>query len=1156
MPSHAKQTAEEFLSSLHDTLAAIFQGAQTSNASHKRRVNNLCKLHQEAASYTQRKQRGRGQEDSIVLIGEKAFNRAFWDITMCIMDVKKGVIEADRTVRFIGTFIAALMGTPDDENAQDEDDEEETPKERFLSKLVAHVLPGCRAKDKTPRFRCSQLLSEILRNVPSLDDELYASISEVLLERGTDREWTIRSAASIGLGVLARGEAAQDPDSDDDSDEEKDRPRIASVLQALCQYDLHPHVRVSCLPGLAMPLNASTLPLLLSRTRDSDTGVRKMAFRLLQQVPVRGFSVAQRSLLVKNGLGDREAAVRAESSKLIYQWAVSCSDYTGGEPATSNVRQGRAQKQESKIDLDEFLDLFDLWDGEVAEEALKALVYKRPNILDGLDMSQAEFWSDFSPSKALLARVYTELVTASAPSMNPYGGNVSNFIGNTTYSFGPNSTMNMSSSVQGSTAMIPLDLSKSIDLLPVLTLQAFNIQGLFNILVQSVATVETLGQELPDVPGTSKEDMEDQVEDCIYSLGEMLKMTRSLVQGMEGDEMGKRKIKALAGDLLVHPYFPSTLLSSTLALLLKVADNNVDFTNIVIKPILDDVTREERRKDRTISRRYTLNAKKRARESTDDDQEVPEDAEDDLDDEEDEEEEEPSIDEQMRTAYLRLCILNEVLELIEWPQTQQESLRQLQKLLVRPALTVYATDTGVSATTKGMIFDSALKSLGLIAVHAETLALNALAFCIRGTLGAIPPGHSNKVLECISDIVMAHPKMTEMTFGDIVKEAPHELSGTPFLPVLLVKSLQAENTEVQATTALGICKLFLCGIWFNDEIMEALVLLYFLPDTAPNTSLRQCLSYFFPAFCYSSSTNQSRFSTIVTGAIIKLCPVYEELRGEAEANDEATALIQPERVISILLDYSDPGNLVEAAQPKEPGDTENNHVQLAIDMMEKIELLIKNGDDDPAHCSISPLCYGLNRLQIPARVTADCLRKLISMVSDILTNHTPDDKAAFKQLTSFEAKLRKIKSKRKDSDSEGSVSENEITLKSAKTTKASGKRKRDSRSESDGGSNTHRIAKKRGSLSVQTQRTANEASDSEAGPKTHGTRPVKRKPNTNPETHDQEVLQSKRGKEKARYVISSFIENSYLHIHRLRSEVPHSTSGSGTDTGPRKRRRR
>jgi len=46
-------------------------------------------------------------------------------------------------------------------------------------------------------------------------------------------------------------------------------------------------------------------------------------------------------------------------------------------------------------------------------------------------------------------------------------------------------------------------------------------------------------------------------------------------------------------------------------------------------------------------------------------------------------------------------------------------LRQLQRLLVRPALAVYATQTAIPAATKSLIFDAALKCLGLMAIHAE-----------------------------------------------------------------------------------------------------------------------------------------------------------------------------------------------------------------------------------------------------------------------------------------------------------------------------------------------------------------------------------------------------------------------------------------------------
>jgi condensin complex subunit 3 len=282
----------------------------------------------------------------------------------------------------------------------DEDDEDEdTPTDRFLRKLIAHLVPGCSAKDKTPRFRCTQMLSEILRNVPTLEDELYLQAKQVLLERGMDKEWTIRSAACIGLGVLARGEAAADNEDEDESDEQGGEgsgpgTTIMDKLKALCRYDMDPHVRIACLPGMSLPLNPNTLPLLLSRTRDTDPSVRRISFRLLQQVPVRGLSVAQRSVIVRNGLGDREAAVRAEASKLIYQWAVACSDYDAEASGGQSKAQAR-QKQDVKIDLDEFIDLFDLWDGEVAEEALKAIIYRRSNVLDGLDLSQGRYLRRF-----------------------------------------------------------------------------------------------------------------------------------------------------------------------------------------------------------------------------------------------------------------------------------------------------------------------------------------------------------------------------------------------------------------------------------------------------------------------------------------------------------------------------------------------------------------------------------------------------------------------------------------------------------------------------------------------------------------------------------------------------------------------------------------
>ena len=53
----------------------------------------------------------------------------------------------------------------------------------------------------------------------------------------------------------------------------------------------------------------------------------------------------------------------------------------------------------------------------------------------------------------------------------------------------------------------------------------------------------------------------------------------------------------------------------------------------------------------------------------------------------------------------------------------------------------------------------------------QALAINALAFSVRGIRGGIPPHHIKGVLECVADIVMSHTKMTDLRFQDVVKES-------------------------------------------------------------------------------------------------------------------------------------------------------------------------------------------------------------------------------------------------------------------------------------------------------------------------------------------------------------------------------------------------
>lgn len=117
-----------------------------------------------------------------------------------------------------------------------------------------------------------------------------------------------------------------------------------------------------------IPITSATLPAVISRSRDVDPGVRKLAYSpVLEQLESpKQLTIAQREFLVKAGLKDREEAVVASASKLVSSWA----DENG--------------------DILEFIGLFDL-DAEKgnfddpAHLALISLFKSRKDIFDNLE---------------------------------------------------------------------------------------------------------------------------------------------------------------------------------------------------------------------------------------------------------------------------------------------------------------------------------------------------------------------------------------------------------------------------------------------------------------------------------------------------------------------------------------------------------------------------------------------------------------------------------------------------------------------------------------------------------------------------------------------------------------------------------------------------
>ena len=138
---------------------------------------------------------------------------------------------------------------------------------------------------------------------------------------------------------------------------------------------------------LNIPLSPITMDAVLARTRDSDTIMRKLVYSaILNQhcfdsdgagmgvVHPRVLTIAQREFIIRNGLGDREPAVRQAAGSLLGTWV---------DVARGDVKNDKSKSL--KDDVLALLSLFDLMESTVAEDALLSVFDRRHDISDHLE---------------------------------------------------------------------------------------------------------------------------------------------------------------------------------------------------------------------------------------------------------------------------------------------------------------------------------------------------------------------------------------------------------------------------------------------------------------------------------------------------------------------------------------------------------------------------------------------------------------------------------------------------------------------------------------------------------------------------------------------------------------------------------------------------
>lgn len=807
-----------------DAIPRIFNQAQQSLANHHKNCAALYKLHNQVISIY-----GSPKNTSVCDARELIFEETFLSMIGRVLVIKKGPASADQVVRFIGAYAEYIINK-EGIHANEGD----SSCMRFIARVLQWLLGGFTAKDKTVRYRCISIVAELVARLNIFDEETYGKLRDHLIDRTCDRESVIRCCAVVALSRLV--------DSEDISEFFNDRSSIIHVLlDSLCS-DPSAEVRHTAL--LCTPLTPRTLPILLTRSQDVDPSVRKA---LISQVlstmpkpvkPVHGaqdpatrdavhprqLTLTQRERMVHDGLGDREDAVRTAARRMVIGWF--------------DVVVESIDKQDAMEMLVQFLKLFDLASPEgnsIATDAMKALMSMRADIKRKIAFPDA-FWTKLSSEACFAARVYVEYCREREDEAG-------------------------------------IDASR----LPVVTTLAYFLQEACNSLLDAIEDLEEaqLLAESHTHAIEEKEDDLDSKEDAVAEhtlvVNEMLRLV-SLCD--YSDEIGRKKLFAVAREMLAHELMPEDLLEPCMEILALTGAGERELIRIVVEIVADLRDGDDEYPDQlapgdrsgsidTTQSSIRTRSLKRVKEPA-----------------------EMSPEEQAKAnatdvRCLKICIA--MLSRVNGSMNENSTLEGILADLIIPAI----------KRKELALRERGLTSLGLCCLISKELAMNSLQLFLNQIQSA-PEQLKTSVLHVLFDILMVHEE--ELLGSQAVSEQ---------VVAFLLHVLEIEDSPaVQAALCMGIAKLMLAGLIDDERVLTSLVLIFVSPATADNHEVRQCLAYFLPAYCYLSPENQTRMQKIGIMSLNMVHKVNDELSEDEE-------MVTPCQFGLLLVEWTDPRHLVK-----------------------------------------------------------------------------------------------------------------------------------------------------------------------------------------------------------------------------------------------------
>lgn len=386
--------------------------------------------------------------------------------------------------------------------------------------------------------------------------------------------------------------------------------------------------------------------------------------------------------------------------------------------------------------------------------------------------------------------------------------------------------------------------------MPVVTSLAFRIQDQYNELAA-----------LTNIESPSDEDEEKAVEKS-FIVGELLRLALTFDYA---DETGRRKMFAMSREMIAIPDLPLELVPRCLDVLEKISTSERDLIRLIV-----DVVTELRLGDGDIEMTQMPSQSQSQSQSL-------------------ERSGSPlssRSSEEPNAALIDLRCLSICIGLLERVQTPLQENSVFHGLL--PDLIIPAVRNKVEPALR----DQGLVCLGLCCMIDQKMASQSFGLFLQQLRDA-DDELKLKVIHIVFDLFSVHGIETLLN-GILTSDRVVELVRHMILQ---------DAPAVQAAACEGVAKLMFARKIDDREVLRTLVQLYFSPDTADNQPLRQCLTYFLPVYCYTSSENQKRMLGVFSDIFTYVATFAEDYEGSAD-------LLPLSQMGLMMVDWLDPNKAV------------------------------------------------------------------------------------------------------------------------------------------------------------------------------------------------------------------------------------------------------